>query len=99
MMKAKTYLELYVIRQKSTGKMMPEIYWKKGYTHTEPESPYIAVPRLFQSTAGASRALGQWLKGKQSAFVAKDEVIRKLETVPSRDPRDMEIVPVKLELS
>jgi len=44
-MKAKVSLQLYVIRQKSTGKMMPEVYWKKGYTHTEPISPYIAVRR------------------------------------------------------
>ena len=97
-MKAKVSLQLYVIRQKSTGMMMPVDYWEKGYTHTEPISPYIAVPRLFPSKAGAARALGQWLKGKQSAFAAGDEIIRKLETVPDRDPKDMEIVEVRLEL-
>ena len=69
-MKAKTYLELYVIRQKSTGRMLPEIAWKKGYTHTEPESPNIAVPRLFPTVGGASRALAWWLIGKRSAFTS-----------------------------
>ena len=98
MMKAKVSLQLYVIRQKSTGKMMPEVYWKKGYTHTEPISPYIAVPRLFSSKAGAARALGHWLNGKQSAFAVGDDIIRKIVTVPDRDPEDMEIVEARLEL-
>lgn len=97
-MKASSYLVLYVIRQKSTGKMLPEIYQKKGYTHTEPWWPGVATPRLFSSKAGAGRALGQWLKGKQSAFLAGDEVIFKLETCPERDREDMEIVEVRLEL-
>lgn len=98
-MKASSYLVLYVIREKSTGKMMPEIYQKKGYTHTEPEWPYLATPRLFSSKAGASRALGQWLKGKQSTFLVEgDDVIHKLETVPERDPRDMEVVDIMLLL-
>lgn len=97
-MKATSYLVLYVIREKSTGKFMPEVYWKKGYTHTYPISPFIATPRLFSSRAGAARALGQWLKGRQSTFVAGDEVIYKLETVPERDREDMEIVEVRLEL-
>lgn len=99
-MKAKTFLLLYIIRQKSTGKMLPEIYQKKGYTHTEPESPTFATPRLFTTRAGASRALSQWIKGKQSAFYDEigGNVIHKLETVPERDPRDMEIVEARLEL-
>lgn len=98
-MKATSYLVLYVIREKSTGKMLPEIYQKKGYTHTEPYWPGVATPRLFTSKAGASRALGHWFKGKQSAFVVGDVVIRKLEIVCSRDPEDMEVVEVRLELS
>ena len=97
-MKAKTFLELYVIRQKSTGMMMPEVYWKKGYTNTEPESPHIATPRLFVTKAGASRALAQWLLGQQSAFTGVDDVIRKIVTVPDRNPEDMEITSVRLEL-
>ena len=97
-MKAKVSLQLFVIRQKSTGKMMPEIYWKKGYTHTEPESPYIAVPRLFPSRAGAARSLARWLQGRQSVIGTGDDLIHKLETVPDRDPEDMEIVEARLEL-
>ncbi len=97
-MKAKSYLKLYVIRQKSTGNMMPEIYQKKGYTHSEPENPHTSIPRLFVTRSRATRALNYWLIGKQSAFLAGDEVIHKIVTVPDRNPEDMEITSVQLEL-
>ena len=94
-------MKYYAIKHKPTGYYMPEIYAKRGYTHTEPLAPSRSTPRLFMSRAGAARALGNWLKGITSVTRTRgdgweidDDETWHTEHRPERKAEDMEIVAI-----
>lgn len=96
----KTY---YIIREKSTGKWLPEVAGTRGgYTHTQPVAHL--PPRLFVHSSAAQRALTWWLKGitsvdrfRDSYTLEYDETWR-LDEMPERKKENMEVVPVLLKL-
>lgn len=90
--------QLYVIRHKPTGFMLPAGH--KGFTFDKPEDPSKVLPRLFNSRRAAANALWYWLAGP--AVIDYDEETGRTYAGATFDPNrieaDMEIVPVWLTL-
>lgn len=104
-------MNLYFIRQKSTGYYLPEPNGRagRGGSHTEP-NPDSSLARIFRSERSAKIALNAWLKGKYVAdrwcsdgHPGNDwepnyyEDIR-IVPVPQRKREDMEIVSAKIPM-
>ena len=94
----------YVIRQLSTGKFLPLLRKKRGYTHTEPMSTSEAVPRMHLTLKSARLALYAWLQGTwEDEYSYTDVDGPNYEgpaptKVPGRNKEDMEIVKVYITL-
>ena len=100
----------YIIREKKSGRVMPTIpdRYRGGYTHTEPQHLFCCTPRLFSTAAGASRALGAWVRGRWKKVTGTDDdafgnqitVITGSEAhkVEGRRKEDFEIVPIRLRV-
>ncbi|MEX0595467.1 MAG: hypothetical protein WD512_03125 [Candidatus Paceibacterota bacterium] len=56
----------YVIRHKATGELMHQCKRGKGYSWWNPSNPqskipvFLNIPRLFESSKQAQRAISQW---------------------------------------
>jgi hypothetical protein len=82
-------MPFYAIRHKPTGHFLPQPpHMGRGFTHTEPTDKH--PPRLHSSLNSAKQALGWWLEGKANNY--GDDADLRIKPVPSRKPKDMEIV-------
>lgn len=95
-------LEFFIIRHKPSGGWLPELSGvRAGFTHTEPQTS--GVPRLFETKAGAKRALTWWLKGVTSVYRGQDwegdwDETWSTSVEEHRKAEDMEVAPVLLKL-
>ena len=98
----------YAIRRKGTYLFLPAC--DRGATHTEPVDCTVFPMRLFLKRLSANKALRAWLKGKWEVkyeasqdtswpFSPVEATGLKIIPEPSRDIRDMEVVPVYLRLN
>ena len=94
-------MDVYAIRQKSTGHFMPE---EGEFTRTRCEPRKYCVPRLFMATRDAQVALTWWLKGIARISYTNDPEWGHREAdgiecsvQQHRKADDMEIVPMTLE--
>ena len=98
---------LWAIEHKPTGRYLPEIKYKRGYTATQPCNPIEKPPRLFITKKAAKCALHWWLKGE--IIRSQDYRIRDWEEVdyeetltiipkPDRKAVDMCVRKVVLEV-
>lgn len=94
--------EYWIIREKSSGLVFPELSKKRrgGYTSTEPTSPEFG-PRLFASEKAAKCALTWWCNGKISVSYGTDsngdvDEDWHYEKIQTRKKQDYEVIPVFL---
>jgi hypothetical protein len=59
-------MSYWAIKHLPTGKFMPSLPQRRGFTHNEPEDVDLFPPRLFTSQSSAKVALAWWLKGRTS---------------------------------
>lgn len=104
----------YAVKDVGTGEYLPEPQGRmgRGGSHIEPCLPVdgqpTTYPRLFYTVTGARNALAQWRRGKHHSVYDYDEdcigrTIKvdagtSIEVVPSRFERDMQIVPINIEV-
>lgn len=100
----------YAIRDKISGNYLPEVYPFRlsratSYTHQDPQPADVKKPRLFHDVKSARMALGQWLRGFQSAESAYQDRdgewcggVVNVAKRPDRIRDNMEIVIVNLEV-
>lgn len=96
----------FAVRQKSTGKYLPEVETRGGYTHTEPQPFKLVPPRLHMHAGSARRAKDAYCRGvhvRRSENVASYESFdpEYVESIDikdgtARDPNDFEVVDVYL---
>lgn len=89
---------------KEPDKFLPG-YEGRGHTHHEPQPWWIINPRLFTTKAGASRALGFWLKGRwelmryidiETGYA--DEAGMRCKPAPERSKEDFEVVEINMRV-
>ena len=88
-------MQLWAIRQISTGFYLPYRKNGKGFTADHPSN--IAIPRLFNKKSAATNALRWWLRGIWSAKYFNGD--RDIEVIyaPERKADDMEVVEMTLK--
>lgn len=99
-------MKLFFIRHKPTGNYLPEPTGRmgRGGSHVEPTPASEKQPRLFTSKLSASRALGQWLRGKVHHKSGYDSWSNEyyeenlLEPIPNRIKSEMEIIEKEIDL-
>jgi hypothetical protein len=90
------HIDVWAIRQKSTGYFMPASSKKRGYSRDEPTPD--CVPRLFLKYTAARAALRMWLMGTWStefhadAFGEAERYYVDATPVEGRNADDMEVV-------
>lgn len=104
----------YVIKDMKTGEYLPEPQGRmgRGGSHIEPCLPVdgqpSTYPRMFYTASGARNALAQWRRGKHHPEYDYDEdcigrsikveVGTYIKVVLSRLERDMQVVPIFIEV-
>lgn len=92
----------FAIRQKSTGMFLPASKRRMGFTNDIPVDGTIVPPRLFNKTGAAKNALRWWLDGpwRGDWDYESGDCMGAVAINPRipRDPDDMEIVIIKLEV-
>lgn len=98
----------FAVMQKSTGKFLPGVKTRGGYTHTEPQPFSLFPPRLHMHAGSARRAMTAYVKGRhmhkrygESNFESfGPEYVDSIEVAKdsARDPNDFVVVTIHLTI-
>lgn len=98
--------EIFVLRRKSDGVLMPDFNGRAGGSHVDPDDPqtHAGIPRVFKTRKAAENCLIWWSRGKVKMGVETfdvgsldpftESVIKGQETVTGRNAADWEVLPV-----
>jgi len=92
----------HAVMQKSTGKFLPQMDRKRGFTHTEPKPFDMGPPRLHFHAGSARRAMHAWCQGvhvndySHDEFGNTDGAFPVVKDGTSRDKNDFEVRRIRL---
>lgn len=94
----------FAVKHVPTGRYLPQLRRKRGYTHAEPAAPEDRVPRLHRTKRQAKTALTYWLKGAWNEDYAHNWESGASEYCgnspspkPERKAEEMRIVKIRVE--
>lgn len=92
----------HAVMQKSTGRFLPGMGAKRGFTHMEPVAFDMFPPRLHMHAGSARRAMHAWCQGKHVNAYTYDEFggvdgnYPEVKDGTARDKNDFEVRRIRL---